>query len=524
MKKASSSNNSGNATSAGKRPSKPHPILSAKDIDPKSFEDLFQSIQGNILRGHGRDHTAHLFFSFTGKPEDNRRILKLLATRITSAAEQEQQRSAYKSGVKDATFRNLFLTAKGYLALGYSAADIAKAFPEPPNPDVSIPPQITFKNGMAFHEKELEDPNVTQWEPGYAQPNTDPSKRQLIDGMILLANDDLSKLKGDEKSIRSILASVAEIQVTEYGLAIFNQNRSQNLEHFGYVDGRSQPTFLKSQKDDEAKKDGVEVWDPSESLGLVLVPDAIVPKSKVSEYAFGSYFVFRKLEQNVRGFKAKEKLLADALGLEGDEAELAGAMAVGRFEDGTPVVQQAEDGLVDPVPNNFRFDVSDPQGSKCPFHAHIRKMSPRGDSLKAGNIPASKEEVERGHRIARRGITYGVRTVEPKDEPSLDQMPSGGVGLLFMCFQSNIDNQFGFMQRAWANGTQFSRPLFGDASAPHTGLDPVIGQPLGTIPDAQNWPSPWGSNTSKSYGFESFVKMLGGDFFFAPSIQFLKTL
>ena len=503
---------------------KAHPILSLKNIDPKdpSLKPILESLQGNILRGHGRDHTVHIFFTFTGSKEDNRRILKLLSSRVTSAAEQEKQREEYKRGKANQTFRNLFLTAKGYASLGFSSAELSIAFPEPAGP-VQIPPQIKFTNGMASHRAELSDPELSEWEPGYVNADGAGTIPQRIDGMVLLANDDLTKLKNDEQAVRAVLASTASIEVTEYGLAIFNESRTQNLEHFGYVDGRSQPTFFKDQTDGEASKDGIDVWDPAEPLGLVLVPDHLVPSSEVSN-SFGSYFVFRKLEQNVRGFKSKEQELAAALNLTGDDAELAGAMAVGRFEDGTPVVQQNQNGLVDPVPNNFRFSTSDPNGSKCPFHSHIRKMSPRGDSLSSGNIPASSEAIERSHRIARRGITYGVRTVEPKDEPSLDQMPTRGVGLLFMCFQSDIDNQFGFMQRAWANNTQFSRPLFGDAGAANTGLDPVIGQPTGAIPSPQNWPSPWGSANTQAFGFESFVTMLGGDFFFAPSVAFFRNL
>ena len=502
---------------------KPNPILAMKNIDPSdsTLKPIFDSLQGNVLRGHGRDHTVHIFFRFTGSKEDNRRILKLLSTRVTSAADQESQRHDYHDGKANKTFRNLFLTAKGYASLGFTKTQISSAFPEPVGP-VSISPQIKFTNGMAFHQSELADPEINHWESGYANAISDATQRQTIDGMVLIANDDLTVLKNDETAIRAVLSGAAEVDVTEYGQAIFNKSRTQNLEHFGYVDGRSQPTFLKSQTDDEAKKDGIDVWDPSEPLELVLVPDKLATSSAGN--AFGSYFVFRKLEQNVRGFKAKEQALAKSLNLERDDAELAGAMAVGRFEDGTPVVQQPQDGLVDPVPNNFRFSTSDPQGSKCPFHSHIRKMSPRGDSLTSGTIAASNEAVERSHRIARRGITYGMRAVEPKDGPSIDQMPSRGVGLLFMCFQSNIDNQFAFMQRAWANGTQFSRPLFGDASAPNTGLDPVIGQPIGTIPDPQNWPAPWGSNKTQSFGFESFVTMLGGDFFFAPSLAFFRSL
>lgn len=503
---------------------KQHPILAKKNVEANdpSFKPVLESLQGNILRGHGRDHTVHIFFQFTGTFEDNRRILKLLSSRVTSAAEQEKQRDEYKRGKSNQTFRNLFLTAKGYTSLGFTAAELSNAFPEPAGP-VPINPQIKFTNGMASHRAELQDPELSNWEQGYVNSSPTATGQQRIDGMVLLANDDLEKLKSDEQAVRAVLSSTATIEVTEYGLAIFNESRTQNLEHFGYVDGRSQPTFFKDQTESEARKDGIDVWDPAEPLGLVLVPDPLVHSSDAS-HAFGSYFVFRKLEQNVRGFKAKEQELAKALNLTSDDAELAGALAVGRFEDGTPVVQQDQDGLVDPVPNNFRFAVSDPDGSKCPFHAHIRKMSPRGDSLTSGTIPASTEVVERSHRIARRGITYGVRTVEPKDEPSLDQMPTRGVGLLFMCFQSNIDNQFGFMQRAWANNPQFARPLFGDATASDSGLDPVIGQPTGAVPNPQNWPSPWGSASTQAFGFESFVTMLGGDFFFAPSLAFFKNL
>ena len=71
---------------------------------------------------------------------------------------------------------------------------------------------------------------------------------------------------------------------------------------------------------------------------------------------FGSYFVFRKLEQNVRLFKDEEEKLADRLGLTGDDAERAGAMIIGRFEDGTPLAVQADAGSHSPVQNDFTYD------------------------------------------------------------------------------------------------------------------------------------------------------------------------
>jgi Dyp-type peroxidase family len=476
-------------------------ILDRKDIslaDP-DIPPILERLQGNILKGHGRDHTVHIFFRFIGNTEQNKALLRSLMQQspVTSAAEKLQDAANAKAGgSKIQTFRNLFLTAKGYRQLGFNPQQLGE----------SAENQVQFLKGMAVHQTDLADPPITEWEVGYTNVNSAPESHQIIDGMLLLANDDVGVLQLDERKIRRALNGKAEVLVTERGLALFNKDRSQNLEHFGYVDGRSQPTFLKADFDAETNKDGTDIWDPREPLGLVLVPDALAP-AKDKGNAFGSYFVFRKLEQNVKGFKSKEEALAKKLDQTQDK-ELAGAMAVGRFEDGTPTVLQQNDGMATPVPNNFRFINQDPQGLKCPFHAHIRKVNPRGDTGDA--------QRERSHRIARRGITYGVRVIEPKNDPEIDDLPEGGVGLLFMCFQASIDNQFAFMQRMWANNSNFVTA--------ETGLDPVIGQPTGTIPVCQRWPFTWAKAQKVDFGFESFVTMLGGDFFFAPSVPFLQNL
>jgi Dyp-type peroxidase family len=492
-------------------------FLEQKNIDPadKAVAPILKQLQGNILKGHGRDHTVHLFFQFTGDSQQNRALLKSLAEKVTSMTQQLSDNAAFKAGDKSRPFMNLLLTAKGYQSLGFSETEIAAAFPEPASP-IPIAPQVKFFNGMASHAAELSDPSPTKWEEGY----TTPEGERVLDGMILLANDSLSALDFAKWDVKRILGSHAKVLVEETGLAIFNADRSQNLEHFGYVDGRSQPTYLKSDQEREKNSlGGISVWDPAEPIERVLVPDPLAPAADASQ-SFGSFFVFRKLEQNVKGFKSQEQHLANKLDLIGEDRELAGAYAVGRFEDGTPVAVQDKDGLRSPVPNNFTFsgpDGADPSGGKCPFHAHIRKMSPRGDT--AGN---PDDKVERSHRITRRGITYGKRDVEPKDDPELKDMPEDGVGLLFMCFQASIDNQFAFMQRAWANNPNFARPI--TQAGPQTGLDPVIGQPVGTVPVAQSWPSPYGTPDVTQFGFESFVTMKGGEFFFCPSLPFFQAL
>ena len=117
--------------------------------------------------------------------------------------------------------------------------------------------------------------------------------------------------------------------------------------------------------------------------------------------------MFRKLEQNVRAFKEREQQFAQALGLPEADAKRAGALVMGRFEDGTPVVLKATPDRSGPVPNNFTYE-DDSHGGKCPFQAHIRKVNPRQEG-----VP----------RIVRRGITYGTRDKEPQDNPSLEELP-----------------------------------------------------------------------------------------------------
>ena len=68
-----------------------------------------------------------------------------------------------------------------------------------------------------------------------------------------------------------------------------------------------------------------------------------------------------------------------------------------------------------------------------------------------------------------------------------------GVGLIFMCCQRDIKDQFEFIQRTWANNNDFSKR--------GTGLDPVIGQDGGvrTVSgDFPNWPSGYNSDGRKT--------------------------
>jgi deferrochelatase/peroxidase EfeB len=133
--------------------------------------------------------------------------------------------------------------------------------------------------------------------------------------------------------------------------------------------------------------------------------------------------------------------------------------------------------------------------------------------LRAARIFGVPLEDERAHIMARRGIPYGTRKQNKKME--FTDQPSKGVGLLFMAYQSDIENQFEFTQRSWVNSEGFVRP--------DTGIDPVIGQG-GTA--KQTHRAGWGDADALTHQtrFADFVKMKGGEYFFAPSITFFESL
>ena len=60
--------------------------LAWKTANPAEIK-MLQSLQGNILKGHGRDFTANIFFRFgANQPRESRRVLRELANaHITNA-------------------------------------------------------------------------------------------------------------------------------------------------------------------------------------------------------------------------------------------------------------------------------------------------------------------------------------------------------------------------------------------------------------------------------------------------------
>jgi Dyp-type peroxidase family len=479
-------------------------LNNAQPIDQNDlqFDALLSNLQGNILKGHGRDHTANIFVEFdpTKLAAVRTWIHNFADKQVTSAKQQLKENERFKrNGVSGGLFTGLYVTAKGY---DYFQVPAAKR-----------PTDSHFAQGM--ENASLQDPPKGQWEPTF--------KDLTIHVMLLLADADKTTLSVEAARIIADLRplTIANAFVSskiriEYGNAIRNAN-GDGLEHFSYVDGISQPLFFQDENEHfkttaTPSTGGTLAWDPFAALKLVLVKDPSV----TTVDACGSYFVFRKLEQDVRAFKENEQVVATALGLQGDDRELAGALVVGRYEDGTPVTLTPTDGLIGSgAANNFNYG-QDTAGLRCPFQAHIRKSNPRGTG---GAEPLAGEKA---HIMARRGIPFGQREVTPAISSQPEQFPSGGgVGLLFQSFQADLGVQFEFIQKTWVNNANF--PLSNPAG--HTGVDPIIGQGGTPADRAYQWPAHYGQpGAPVMASFGSFVTMKGGQYFFAPSIDGLKAL
>jgi deferrochelatase/peroxidase EfeB len=245
-----------------------------------------------------------------------------------------------------------------------------------------------------------------------------------------------------------------------------------------------------------------------------LLPPAEDDASKRDLGRNGTYLVLRDLLQDVRAFWsfAKTETIASAF--------------VGRTPKGDPLVQAGTD------QNDFTF-AQDPDGTRCPFGAHIRRANPRnGDfpSVPTGPIATllamlgfGKQRFHdditssvRFHRIVRRGREYGPPLASadatlpaPPDDPAR--------GLRFVCLNANIGRQFEFLQSAWFASSKFNG-LAGES-------DPLLGN---------REPGPNGESTdafvmnradaapARLTGVPQFVTVTGGAYFFLPGLSALR--
>ena len=490
------------------------------DLSFGEYPTMLDNLQANILASHGRNHARHLFIRFTGDRAAVRNWIRTrVAPDVTSAGDQRRQ-SEERAKAKDegTTFdgglvTGFFLSAAGYAYLGLDPKKLpSTAFLKGmKNRDKYIGPELALGVHLKLRNR---DPAPAQWEAGF---------QGEIHALLTLADDevngDLSRLTNKVQQHQNDLNGIGTVTHVQDGRVLRRPipeqpGRFEPIEHFGYFDGISQPLFTGKELKDYDKDQGRDPpqsgdWDPAASLDLVLTADpfATVPN------AYGSFLVYRKLEQDYDLFHERVAALADEVDI---PPYLAGAYVVGRFVDGTPLTAGQVPSIGLEVDNHFMHS-SDKKGLKCPMHAHIRKANPRGTTPKT----TLKEEAAR--RIARRGIPYGKPHPDIKCDPNeYESQDAGPRGLVFMCYQANIENHFEFIQRVWVDNNEFPSGLIPFFQR-NTGDDPLIGQ---DEDEPQHWPKYWNNANGGTveFDFESAVTLKGGEYFFAPSKPFLSSV
>lgn len=438
-----------------------------KNLSSVESEKLpLADIQANILLAHGREHSWYLFIRFRGSDASVRNWISDFAEDsrigVTSTRQQLENRKARQADKKEkkavlydgGLLTCFFLSNLGYRYLGFE--------------NERMPADDSFQKGMrnGAVNAALQDPPSGYWERNYQRP---------IHAMIMLADDHEARLEARLEEIERRLwtSGAGSILFMEKGEKL--RVNGHPVEHFGYRDGIAQPRLW--GEDGQLLKNRWRIALVEEGNGR-----------------YGSYLVFRKLEQNVKAFHEELEELEKSAGI---SKENTGAQAVGRFLNGSQLT--LFDRLSESFPDQFDYN-EDNDGQKCPFHAHIRKANPRHPAL-----------IQDKREIIRRGVPYGERL------PDLSDRPARGCGLLFTCYQASITEQFEHITKNWLNNPGFPRA--------GTGPDPLVGQMI-TGRSPQSWNRGWNQPAGEKHdhGFREVVQLKGGRYFYAPSISFLANL
>ena len=432
--------------------------------------ELFD-IQGNILAGFNTDFEVLVGLTADDdRTQDIMAWLAALAPDVTSVGMVMEQRYSIKNPALNKT--NIVWTA---VSIG-------------PHLISSMRPDFfawddAFNTGFrARAPTALGDrTNPNTWKVG------GPSSR--VDVLLIFASNDQSAVetKADE-----VVAAARAAGLTD----TYRETaaRIQDLEHFGFRDGISQPSVRYYDADGEIGP-GYFVFGYERELGDGEYMPAVDPTGFLRN---GSYQVFRRLEQDVPAFRT---FCADhALALASQWPGLSGphlqALLVGRWPSGA---RAAVDVTTDPgkPSNDNDFDFSDDtMGRSCPFGAHIRKVNPR----------AGPKDLAQTPRIIRRGIPFG---------PAYDASTAGqSRGLAFISYQTSIRTQLELLTSSWMNNP--ARP------GPNAGHDLLVGRTPKTR--SLNIWNPAGAEVEVSDGGQQWINPTGGAYLFAPGKSALARL
>jgi Dyp-type peroxidase family len=424
-------------------------------------------IQATVLRARPEPYFGTHAILEIKDAASGKELLRRLAPRVPSAAHWDQPRPSWLA---------VALSYRGLEALDLPEATLA-SFP------------ANFRVGMAARADRLRDsgPNApAHWEF--------PFGTSRVHVAVSVYADSRDAWQAEVAAYERELDEIPGVEVLshqDFGATGFNV--------FGYRDGFSQPMVEGSGAeslpgDGRTIKAGEFILGyPSESGHPLAMPSPDVLGRN------GTYVVFRKYHSHVAAFN---RYLRDNASTE-EERELLAAKLVGRWRSGAPLAltPQHDDPALGEDPRRINdFDYrDDPRGLNTPLGSHIRRMNPRSTKLEV----LSDVNIR---RIIRRSTSYG-------ETFSSSSVRDDGQsrGLDFIALGARAIDTVEFLQSEWVNSGNF------------VGLgkekDPLI-----SLQDKAAYFTVPGAPPRRVHGIQSFNTLLGGEYFFMPSLSALTWL
>ncbi len=377
----------------------------------------------------------------------------------------------------------------------------------------------------------------------------------VVHAIVLLYTPDAAAAATLAAKVEAALLphNVTRVRTLELNLEVEPSGVSN--EHFGYADGLSQPAPY--DKGGAVTLGGVPVTAPDPVQGVPLgevllgyinghneiapgpvvpgdqivtpdpealkpkvVPDprparaGLIPDPKAQGFfnfgLNGSYLVIRELKQDVAAFwKSMEENAAAITAREPVNAAPITAdwladRVIGRNRQGQLLGPDGPMPL-DPTgqpDSGYLFRDRDPLGHGCPLGSHVRRANPRDSLAPTPDQGPTLLHSANNHRILRRGRKYGPKIADPHVDDGVKR------GLLFMCLNTDIARQFEFVQTTWLLNSSF-HTLYDE-------VDPLVGPDgMMTVPE---------DPLRRTIHVQTFVQMVGGDYFFLPSLPALRYL
>ena len=524
-------------------------------------------IQGNILNAYGKQGfpKGRAIFLHVEDGEKGRKFLFDFYERVTTAVRWKSDNPYAPKAETEAPPRppvtlNFAFTFNGLLALGVPIKTLSMMPPE-------------FMQGMRARAPILGDTlpegalenwdEVWEHEAQAVGPHNVHIMALLNSRMDPMTGEpvpELDELTGEIRSFCQIEGGIRILKGHGAGNAEYQdmsarlhkdeatgQYTALPMEHFGFVDGISDPVFEGQFliEDEDARKVGngkfvgdfadeeslcdPDNWEPLATGEFMLgYPDEakeLPPAARPNLFSTnGTFMAYRKLEEKVERFEEYiEQTVPEFAQVYGiadqtEARETFMAKFSGRWRDGVPLSlaptyekwvefnEQNQDQVTRrPKLSQFVY-AGDEDGSACPMSSHIRRVHPR-DML--GPIPGSGTILVNRRRILRRGLPY-----EDKGE---DGAHERGIVMLICC--ASLERQFEFVQQQWINYGMDSNagndtcPLLGNR--PNKDTKFVIPKD----PDAGDEGAPYICTK-----LPQFVETKGGAYFFVPSMTSLRMI